>query len=99
MLQSIGKHRYRIDEVFRDFVEMSACAISNHVDRAQYDAREAQYMAIVKRYDHADVHLMKDAFHLLVAALEEAEQDVLVPLIAKLELRLNSRRGQGLRPG
>ena len=37
-------HRHSMHEVFSDFVELSALAISNAVDRHQFDAREQRYL-------------------------------------------------------
>lgn len=36
-----NSHRHRLHEVFRDFCELSALAISNAVDKLQFDVREA----------------------------------------------------------
>ncbi|MEM5314148.1 N-6 DNA methylase [Paraburkholderia sp. JHI869] len=49
---SYGHH---LDTVFRDFVELAALAISNSVDRAQFDAREKRYLEIVGKYKPDEV--------------------------------------------
>ncbi|WP_321936370.1 N-6 DNA methylase [Paraburkholderia sp. J8-2] len=49
---SYGHH---LDTVFRDFVELAALAISNSVDRAQFDAREKRYLEIVAKYKPEEV--------------------------------------------
>ncbi|MCP3712286.1 N-6 DNA methylase [Paraburkholderia sp. CNPSo 3274] len=49
---SYGHH---LDTVFRDFVELAALAISNSVDRAQFDGREKRYMEIVGKYKPEEV--------------------------------------------
>jgi type I restriction-modification system DNA methylase subunit len=49
---SYGHH---LDTVFRDFVELAALAISNSVDRAQFDAREKRYLEIVGKYKKEEV--------------------------------------------
>ncbi|WP_420213414.1 N-6 DNA methylase (plasmid) [Burkholderia aenigmatica] len=43
-------YNHRVSTVFSDFIEMSALAISNAVDRAQYHARETQWSKINGRY-------------------------------------------------
>ncbi|WP_321817857.1 MULTISPECIES: N-6 DNA methylase [unclassified Paraburkholderia] len=49
---SYGHH---LDSVFRDFVELAALAISNSVDRGQFDAREKRYLEIVGKYKKEEV--------------------------------------------
>jgi len=98
MLLSVGRDRYSVNQVLRDFVELSACAISNSVDRAQFNAREAQYMATIKRYETGEAKLFAEMLGQLILALEETDEDVFVPLIAKLEISLNSRFGQVMTP-
>ena len=79
--------RYRPEQVFCDFVEMSALAISNAVDKAQFDGREQRYMDIVRRYRPDEVTLIKDTFHLLVDAMEDDPfADTLGGLFNELEL-------------
>ncbi|MEI7298570.1 SAM-dependent DNA methyltransferase, partial [Paraburkholderia tropica] len=56
---SYGHH---LDTVFRDFVEMSALAISNRVDRTQYEAREKRYMEIVGKYKPEEVKRFPEMF-------------------------------------
>ncbi len=59
---SYGHH---LDTVFRDFVELAALAISNSVDRAQFDAREKRYLEIVGKYRKDEV----ERFPLMLAEL------------------------------
>jgi hypothetical protein len=49
---SYGHH---LDTVFRDFVELAALAISNSVDRAQFEPREKRYLEIVGKYKPDEV--------------------------------------------
>lgn len=44
---SHSRHRYT---VFKDFCELAALSLSNAVDRAQFEVREARYLQIVKSY-------------------------------------------------
>lgn len=41
-------HRHRAWDIWRDFVTMFACSISNAVDKDHYDDREERYMKIIK---------------------------------------------------
>ena len=47
--------RRHLHDVFRDFCELAALAISNSVDRSQWDKREARYLKIVSAYERAEV--------------------------------------------
>jgi hypothetical protein len=59
---SYGHH---LNTVFRDFVELAALAISNSVDRAQFDVREKRYLEIVGKYKKEEV----ERFPLMLAEL------------------------------
>ena len=54
-LQSIGGGKYRTHQVFCDWVEMLAIALSNAVDKSQYVVREARYMQLSKQYDSQEL--------------------------------------------
>ncbi|MGR5432331.1 hypothetical protein ACPV56_20555, partial [Vibrio astriarenae] len=54
LIKAFG-YRHRASDVFSDFVEMSALSLSNAVDLAQRDGREARYMEIVKKYTKEEV--------------------------------------------
>jgi hypothetical protein len=98
LLNAIG-HRYPIDRVFRDWLEISAIAISNAVDKRQHAAREARYMTIVGQYQQSEVEDLKTMFHLLVEELEITRECVLSPLISDLELHTGRKRmGQFFTP-
>ncbi|OBR54024.1 N-6 DNA methylase [Paraburkholderia tropica] len=71
---SYGHH---LDTVFRDFVEMAALAISNRVDRAQYDAREKRYMDIVGKYKPEEVQRFPAMFAALTGTFEVRVQGML----------------------
>lgn len=90
---------YRHDkwQVFRDFVAMAALAISNSVDKSQFEDREAQYMQIVARYSKEEVMQLAGGLANVVLALEEEPQDVLGSLFMSLELG-NSWKGQFFTP-
>ncbi|HKR46628.1 MAG TPA: N-6 DNA methylase [Paraburkholderia sp.] len=71
---SYGHH---LDTVFRDFVEMAALAISNRVDRAQYDAREKRYMEIVGKYKPEEVQRFPAMFAALTGTFEVRVQGMI----------------------
>jgi len=90
-------HCYDKWDVFRDFCALSALSISNAVDKAQYDVREARYMEIVKRYDKEAVDMFSKLLGMLAGALEEDTTDVLGQLFHDLELH-NKWVGQFFTP-
>jgi len=90
-------HRHRPHEVFRDFCELSAIAISNAVDPLQYDAREARYLQIVKGYSKEEINRFPAMLAHVVNALETGFADVLGSLFMALELG-NHWKGQFFTP-
>lgn len=90
--------RFDLWTVWRDFVEMSATAISNAVDLRQREGREAQYMAIVKKYTPEQVNRFAQALAALTMAMETAGfADVLGATFMELELG-NKWAGQFFTP-
>lgn len=61
----------RTHEVFSDFVELAALAISNSVDRVQFDSREARYLSIVGKYTPEEVSVFPKILGKLVLCYEE----------------------------
>lgn len=89
--------RYRSAEVFRDFCELSALSVSNAVDRAQVEAREARYLKIVSRYERAEVERFPQLLGELVLALENGFDDCLGRIFMALEFG-DAWRGQFFTP-
>jgi type I restriction-modification system DNA methylase subunit len=84
--------------VWSDFVEMAACAISNSVDAAHYETREAKYMSLIKAYDKQDADRVAQLLATVTQALDDdPEQDFLGNLFQELELS-NHWRGQFFTP-
>jgi type I restriction-modification system DNA methylase subunit len=82
---------------FRHFVELSAIAFSNVADPINKDAREAQYLAIVKQYTPEVFQKFPELLGMLVACLEQESSDVLGVLYHRLELH-NEQSGQFFTP-
>lgn len=74
-------HRY---EVFRDFVTMAAISLHNAVNKT--DALEAEYMAIIGRYERDDVGRFPRLLASLVELLEVEPWDALGQIYMELEL-------------
>jgi hypothetical protein len=97
IFERLAAGRHSRWQVFSDFCEMAATAFSNKVDLAQYDAREAEYMKIVKKYDRDEVALFPQAIAEVVMALEQNFGDVLGRTFHDLELH-NKYAGQFFTP-
>lgn len=89
--------RHPLHEVFRDFCEISAIALSNRVDRLNYEKREARYFEIIRRYRPGEVHSFPAMFAEIVNSLSLGFHDCLGELFMALELG-NDRSGQFFTP-
>lgn len=80
-------YRHRAWDIWKDFITMFACAISNAVDKSHYDEREALYMKIIKRYNKQEQMIFPELTAHTVMALEgNLEQDFLGKMFMSLEL-------------
>lgn len=69
---------YRTRDVWDDFVVMSACALSNPVDKTHYKERESRYLHIIGKYKKQEQQLFPTLFAQVVMAMElNPEQDFL----------------------
>lgn len=96
LIQTASHHRHTWD-VFSDFVEMSAISLANAVDIRFREAREARYMAIVKRYDKDTLALFPEMLAELIEALTLEPADILGSVFMELELG-NHYKGQFFTP-
>jgi hypothetical protein len=90
-------YRHSHWQVFADFVEMGATAMSNAVDLVAREAREQRYIEVVKRYRPDEVARFPQMLALLTMALEEETFDVLGRTFHDLELH-NKWSGQYFSP-
>jgi hypothetical protein len=56
LLKQFG-YAHQINTVFADFVEISAIALSNSVDKPQFGPREKRYLEIVGKYTPEELQL------------------------------------------
>jgi hypothetical protein len=89
--------RHRLHKVFSDFCEMSALALSNAVDLAQREAREARYMKIIADYERDEIERFPQILGVLVHWLESGLDDCLGKLFMGLDLG-DSYKGQFFTP-
>jgi len=91
--KNTARSGFRESEVFNDFLELSAISFSNAMDKVQFEAREARYLQIVKRYSADEVARFPAMLGHLVEALEFETTDVLGSMYMDLELG-DAWRGQ-----
>lgn len=70
LIQSFS-YGHHLHTVFSDFVEMSALAISNSADRAQFEAREKRYLEIASKYKREEVERFPQMLGLLIESFEQ----------------------------
>lgn len=93
-------NRHSSWQVWQDFVNMSASAIANAVDRRTdvWKTREDSYMETVKRYSKEELELIAELLSVTTLALEEnPEQDFLGKLYMRFNLE-NKWHGQFFTP-
>lgn len=80
-------YRHRAWDVWRDFVIMFACALSNPVDKEHFDIREKRYLSIINKYKKEEQEIFPELAAFTVMALEEnPEQDFLGSIFMSLDL-------------
>ena len=90
-LEAFGRltNRHRAWDVWRDFITMFACSLSNPLDKEHRDKREALYLEVIKKYNKQDQELFPELAAQTVLALEEnPEQDFLGSIFMSLNLGL-----------
>lgn len=95
LIDEVGRRHDR-RMVFRDFVTMSAVALSK-VDLRQAEAREELYMQTVRKYTRDEAETIRAMFSELQEALHVSPRDILGEIYMQLELG-NSRMGQFFTP-
>ncbi|WP_460640163.1 N-6 DNA methylase [Larkinella harenae] len=89
--------RHGTYNVFADTWAMSSYALSNAVDLRNQEAREAEYMRTVKKYDKSEANEIAHLFAMLAMELTEHPRDVLGELFHELEIH-NEHAGQFFTP-
>lgn len=85
-------------EVWADWIVMCACSISNAVDRAHRNEREKTYKTLSEKYTEAERQTMAEMLGMVVAALDEnQDQDLLGEIFMILGLG-NEHNGQFFTP-
>ena len=64
-------YQHRSWDVWRDFIIMFACSLSNPVDKFHYEEREKRYLKIIKKYNKREQEQFPELAAYVVMALEE----------------------------
>lgn len=96
LLRGVAR-RHGLWRVWCDFIAMCALAISNSVDRARFDSREAEYLTIANRYESEERTEIARGLSLVVLGLETDRRDFLGSLFMALDLG-DAHRGQFFTP-
>lgn len=89
---------HRAFDIWRDFIIMFACAISNPLDKEHFDAREERYLSIIHKYNKDEQQIFPKLAALTTLALDQnAEQDFLGKMYMDLGLG-NNDKGQFFTP-
>lgn len=81
-------NRHHAWQVWQDFINMSACAIANAVDRRPevWKQREDSYMKMVKKYSKDELNLISELLAITTLALDEnSAQDFLGEFYMQLD--------------
>ncbi len=90
--------RHSKAEVWSDFVEMSACAISNVCDKKFFDIREQMYLSCAKKYSAGELDNLATLLSYVIMAFEyNPEQDFLGEMFGSLRLS-DAWKGQYFTP-
>lgn len=89
--------KYNPNQIFNDFLELSALSISNGVDFKNYKAREARYIEVARKYSKDELKIFSSILGELTVSLEESPRDVLGDMLMELE-EGNKIKGQYFTP-
>lgn len=91
-------YRFHRWEVWKDFVVLVACSISNQVDKVHAEEREALYMDTIRKYSKEEADTFPKLFALITLGMEEdPDHDFLGELFMLLGLG-NDAGGQFFTP-
>ncbi len=91
-------YRHHPWKVWKDFILMTACSVSNSVDKKYFTERENLYLRTIRGYSKEERFIFPELITLIVSALEiNPEQDFLGDIFMELNLG-NERNGQFFTP-
>ena len=91
-------YRRRAWDVWRDYILLHACSISNVLDKDNYDQREKRYLKIIHQYSKDEQAIFPELAAYTTMALDQnQEQDFLGKMFMRLDLG-NRSAGQFFTP-
>lgn len=91
-------YRHRAWDVWRDYILLHACSISNALDKENYDQREKRYLKIIRQYSKEEQAIFPELAAYTTMALDQSqEQDFLGKMFMQLDLG-NRSAGQFFTP-
>lgn len=91
-------YRHRAWDVWRDYILLHACSISNVLDKENYDQREKRYLKIIHQYSKEEQAIFPELAAYTTMALDQnLEQDFLGKMFMRLDLG-NRSMGQFFTP-
>src|SRR5690625_372794 len=89
--------KYSRYDIFRDFIVLSACTISNSVDKSQWQRREDMYMETIRKYQKVEANKFAEMLGLTILAYESRMGDFIGELYMTLDFG-NKQAGQFFTP-
>ena len=89
--------KYSSYDIFRDFIVLSACTISNSVDKQQWQKREDMYLEIIAKYTKYEANKFAEMLALMVLAYESRMGDFIGELYMTMDFG-NKHVGQFFTP-
>lgn len=84
-------YRRRAWDVWRDYILLHACSISNVLDKDNYDQREKRYLKIIRQYSKEEQAIFPELAAYTTMALDQnQEQDFLGKMFMRLDLGIRS---------
>lgn len=91
-------YRHRAWDVWRDYILLHACSISNVLNKENYDQREKRYLKIIHQYSKEEQAIFPELAAYTTMALDQnQEQDFLGKMFMRLDLG-NRSTGQFFTP-
>lgn len=89
--------KYSTYNIFRDFIVLAACTISNHCDMSQWEKREKLYMDTIAKYEREEADNFVKMLGLMTLAYEYRMSDFIGELYMSMEFG-NKHVGQFFTP-
>jgi len=94
--ENLGRHK-DLWEIFKDFLQMAAIAISNVTDKGQKQGREKDYLETAKKYTKEELLKFSEILALVTEEMDKEPRDILGEVFMQLELG-NKWKGQFFTP-